>query len=93
MRADQSFQTRLRVSNPSAKSIVVSQFTSLLSILQPLLTDAGFNWTRLDGTMTIGDRSNVIEEFQSTAEDTPTILLLSLRAGNPCTCFYSPNRA
>jgi SNF2 family DNA or RNA helicase len=64
---------------------VVSQFTSLLSIFQPLLTDAGFNWTRLDGSMSIRDRLAVIEDFQSTKPDTPSVLLLSLRAGNYCT--------
>jgi DNA repair protein RAD5 len=62
--------------------IIVSQFTSLLSIMQPLLTDAGYNWSRLDGSMSIRDRLSVIDEFQNTGKDTPTVLLLSLRAGD-----------
>jgi SNF2 family DNA or RNA helicase len=53
----------------------------LLSILQPLLTDDGYSFTRLDGTMTTRARSDVIVDFQDKREDSPTILLLSLRAG------------
>ena len=74
-------QEIFRRTSPGEKAIVVSQFTSLLSIIQPLLTDSGFNYTRLDGSMSIRERLSVIEDFQSTAEGTPTVLLLSLRAG------------
>ena len=48
---------------------------------QPLLNDEGYTWTRLDGSMNTRARSAVISEFQSTAADSPTVLLLSLRAG------------
>jgi SNF2 family DNA or RNA helicase len=61
---------------------VVSQFTCLLSIIQPILSESGVNWTRLDGSMSIRDRLAVIEEFQNPGKGTPTVLLLSLRAGN-----------
>ena len=68
--------------HPRRKTVVVSQFTSLLSMLQPLLKDGGYRYTRLDGTMNTRARSDVIAEFQDTeAEDGPTVLLLSLRAG------------
>ena len=60
---------------------MVSQFTSLLSIVQPLLKDNGFKYTRLDGSMNTKERARVIADFQDTDEDTPTVLLLSLRAG------------
>jgi SNF2 family DNA or RNA helicase len=68
--------------DPTEKSIVVSQFTCLLSIIQPILSESGVNWTRLDGSMSIRDRLAVIEEFQNPGKGTPTVLLLSLRAGN-----------
>ena len=72
----------IRKENPRRKTVVVSQFTSLLSMLQPLLKDEGYRYTRLDGTMNTRARSDVIAEFQDTeAEDGPTVLLLSLRAG------------
>jgi len=71
----------IRRDKPGDKVIVVSQFTSLLSILQPLLVDAGFKFTRLDGTMSTRHRSEVIGTFQDTSTTSPTVLLLSLRAG------------
>ena len=36
---------------PEDKIVVVSQFTSFLSVLQPLLQEKNFSYTRLDGTM------------------------------------------
>jgi SNF2 family DNA or RNA helicase len=71
----------LRRDKPGEKTIIVSQFTSLLSIVQPLLNQGGYKWTRLDGTMSTRHRSEVIADFQDTSAHSPTILLLSLRAG------------
>ena len=72
---------KIRKKAPEDKTIIVSQFTSFLSIIQPLLTEQGYTWTRLDGTMSTRHRSNVIGNFQDTSPDSPKILLLSLRAG------------
>ncbi len=72
---------KIRQTKPKDKVIIVSQFTSLLSILQPLLNDHNFKWTRLDGSMTTRKRAEVIANFQDTSADAPTVLLLSLRAG------------
>jgi len=63
------------------KTIIVSQFTKLLSIIQPLLEDAGHTYTRLDGSMSQRERTSVIAEFQDPSPDSPRVLLLSLRAG------------
>ncbi|XP_059078743.1 helicase-like transcription factor isoform X2 [Tigriopus californicus] len=63
------------------KVIIVSQFTSLLSIVQPILTDRNFSWIRLDGSMNSKQRSAVVAEFQDKSQDTAEVLLLSLRAG------------
>ena len=72
----------IRKENPKTKTVVVSQFTSLLSMLQPLLENDGFRYTRLDGTMSTRTRSDVIAEFQDrVSASAPTVLLLSLRAG------------
>jgi len=84
---------------PSEKTVVVSQFTSFLSVIQvrivcvcmkrilspmlvqPLLKEEGYNFTRLDGTMSMKERSDVIADFQDSSPESPTVLLLSLRAG------------
>ena len=41
----------IREADPDDKIIGVSQFTSFLSLFQPLLTENGFKFVHLDGTM------------------------------------------
>uniref|UniRef100_A0A7N8Y939 Helicase-like transcription factor n=1 Tax=Mastacembelus armatus TaxID=205130 RepID=A0A7N8Y939_9TELE len=41
----------------------------------------GFSFVRLDGTMSQKRRTQVIQEFQSSAPNSPVIMLLSLKAG------------
>lgn len=41
----------------------------------------GFSYVRLDGTMSLKKRTQVIQEFQSSADSSPVIMLLSLKAG------------
>lgn len=41
----------------------------------------GFTFVRLDGSINQKKRTEVIREFQSSAADSPTIMLLSLKAG------------
>ncbi|XP_028251174.1 helicase-like transcription factor [Parambassis ranga] len=72
---------RLRDEDNSIKSLIVSQFTRFLSILETPLREHGFTFVRLDGTMNQSKRTQVIQEFQSSAADSPTIMLLSLKAG------------
>ncbi|HET9624258.1 MAG TPA: DEAD/DEAH box helicase, partial [Kofleriaceae bacterium] len=59
------------------RALVFSQWTSLLDLIEPHLTQAGIGFTRLDGTTT--DRAGVVAKFQ--AEDGPPVILLSLKAG------------
>eukprot|EP00111_Clytia_hemisphaerica_P020134 TCONS_00059342-protein len=73
--------TALRESDSSIKSLVVSQFTSFLDVLQRPLRRDGFHFVRLDGTMNQASRARVIEEFNTRGDYTPTIMLLSLTAG------------
>lgn len=71
----------LRDSDSSIKSLVVSQFTRFLTLLEVPLREHGFSFVRLDGTMNQKRRAQVIQEFQSSAPDSPLIMLLSLKAG------------
>ncbi len=59
------------------RSLVFSQWTSLLDRVEPLLRAADFPFTRLDGSTR--DRAGVIQSFQD--EDGPPIMLVSLQAG------------
>ncbi|KAF5623848.1 DNA repair RAD5 [Fusarium sp. NRRL 52700] len=69
----------LRREHPKMKSVVFSQFTSFLSLIEPALTRANIRFLRLDGSMAQKARAAVLDEF--TERKGFTILLLSLRAG------------
>lgn len=69
----------LRRENPTIKSVVFSQFTSFLSLLEPALARANMRFLRLDGSMAQKARAAVLQEFSESKKF--TILLLSLKAG------------
>ncbi|KAM6160186.1 helicase-like transcription factor [Erethizon dorsatum] len=71
----------LRKKNPNIKSLVVSQFTAFLSLIETPLKASGFVFTRLDGSMAQKKRVESIQCFQNTEAGSPTIMLLSLKAG------------
>nr|XP_033813689.1 helicase-like transcription factor isoform X2 [Geotrypetes seraphini] len=73
--------TELRKKNPMIKSLIVSQFTAFLSIIETPLRESGFVFVRLDGSLTQKKRIEAIQCFQSSAPESPTIMLLSLKAG------------
>jgi superfamily II DNA or RNA helicase len=59
------------------RSLVFSQWTSYLDLIEPLLQSAGIDFCRLDGTTP--NREEVVRRFQ--APDGPPVFLLSLKAG------------
>lgn len=69
----------LRKEHPKMKSVVFSQFTSFLSLIEPALARINVKFLRLDGSMAQKSRAAVLNEF--TERKGFTILLLSLRAG------------
>ena len=79
---------RIKRDNPNDKIVVVSQFTSFLSVIQGLLREQGFDYVRLDGTMNHDLRSDVIKEFQRKGKGSPKVLLLSLKVIFTITVFY-----
>ncbi|KAK8108506.1 DNA repair protein [Apiospora sp. TS-2023a] len=69
----------LRKDHPVMKSVVFSQFTSFMSLIEPALGRANMRFLRLDGSMAQKARAAVLDEFR--ASNRFTILLISLRAG------------
>ena len=69
----------LRRENPTIKSVVFSQFTSFLSLIEPALARANMRFLRLDGSMAQKARAAVLEEFKQSNKF--TVLLISLKAG------------
>ncbi|EOA19963.1 hypothetical protein CARUB_v10000214mg [Capsella rubella] len=69
-----------RQENPNTKSVVFSQFRKMLLLLEIPLKAAGFTILRLDGSMTVKKRTQVIGEFGNPEFTGPVVLLASLKA-------------
>ncbi|KAL1822503.1 hypothetical protein ACET3Z_009281 [Daucus carota] len=68
-----------RDQDPTAKSVVFSQFRKMLTLLEEPLKTAGFNVLRLDGSMNATKRAQVIKDFGEPAPNgRPMVLLASL---------------
>jgi len=59
------------------RTLVFSQFTTMLDLIAPSLDEAGISWCRLDGSTK--DRGAVVERFQS--DPSISVFLISLKAG------------
>lgn len=70
---------RIKRSSATAKSVIFSQFTSFLDILEPALTTSSIPFLRFDGSMTQKARAAVLTEFAT--RPVGCVLLLSLKAG------------
>lgn len=65
-----------RKKNPATKTIVFSQWTSFLDVIQRQLTARGFDYCRLDGSMTAARRDEAMTRLAS--DDNCTVMLASL---------------
>lgn len=65
----------------NTKSVVFSQFTSFLDLIEPQLSRHNISHLRFDGTMSQKIRAQTLRAFNVEGADSPRVLLLSLRAG------------
>ena len=70
---------QLRSDKQTIKSIVFSQFTSMLDLVEWRLNRAGFKTVKLQGSMSPGQRNSIINHFMETPS--VEIFLVSLKAG------------
>jgi DNA repair protein RAD16 len=70
---------KLRKPAQSTKSIVFSQFTSMLQLIEWRLNKAGFKCVMLEGSMTPAQREATINHFMNNVD--VDVFLVSLRAG------------
>ncbi|EFQ89060.1 hypothetical protein PTT_09071 [Pyrenophora teres f. teres 0-1] len=70
---------KTRKEEPNAKTVVFSQFTSFLDLIEPALTRDHIPFLRFDGSISQKVRAQILTEFTSSPR--PYVLLLSLRAG------------
>ncbi|KAF2106206.1 SNF2 family N-terminal domain-containing protein [Lophiotrema nucula] len=69
----------IRREHPKMKSVVFSQFTSFLDLIEPALTRDHIPFLRFDGSISQKARAHILTEFRDSPK--PLVLLLSLRAG------------
>ncbi|KAL5543034.1 hypothetical protein UlMin_010744 [Ulmus minor] len=62
------------------KSIIFSQWTSMLDLLESSLNQSFIQYRRLDGTMTLSQRDRAVKDFNTDPE--VTVMIMSLKAGN-----------
>lgn len=70
----------IRKNDPTEKTLVFSQFTSLLDLVEVPLLQRKFRYQRYDGSMTMEARADAVESFMENPEE--NIMLVSLKAGN-----------
>ncbi|EWC48529.1 DNA repair protein rad-5 [Drechslerella stenobrocha 248] len=70
---------RLRREHPGMKSVVFSQFTSFISLIEPALARERIQSLRFDGAMSQQQRAAVLARFKSHVGG--LVLLISLKAG------------
>ncbi|XP_014275911.1 transcription termination factor 2 isoform X2 [Halyomorpha halys] len=68
------------MNNSEDKVIVVSQWTSVLAILEKLLNDMGIKSVALNGKIPVKERGGIISDFNNNHRG-PKVMLLSLTAG------------
>lgn len=70
---------KTRREEKGAKTVVFSQFTSFLDLIEPALARDHIPFLRFDGSISQKQRAHILAEFTSSPK--PYVLLLSLRAG------------
>ncbi|KAI3340027.1 hypothetical protein F4824DRAFT_487519 [Ustulina deusta] len=75
---------------PDEKTLVFSQFTSFLDLMEIPISDDGYNYRRYDGSMLNGDRDAAVDDFMKKPE--VKIMLVSLRCGNAGLNLYAATR-
>lgn len=75
---------------PLIRSVVFNGWTSYLDMIGFALEDANIGFTRLDGSMTLEQRSSVLTQFRTNAGT--TVLLVSIKAGGHGLNFTAANK-
>ncbi|KAF2168317.1 hypothetical protein M409DRAFT_65759 [Zasmidium cellare ATCC 36951] len=76
---------------PPIRSVVFSGFTQYLDLIEYALDNAEIGCTRIDGTMSVKQRSQALHAFNTV--DSVRVLLVSIKAGGQGLNFTSANKA
>ena len=80
----------IRTQNPDEKCVIVSNFTSALTIIESMLTKNEWTSLRLDGSTK--DRQSLVDTFNRCSADRNFIFLLSSKAGGVGLNLIGANR-
>lgn len=80
----------LPVGEPPIRSVVFTEWTSYLDLLEYALEKAGHTFVRLDGSMNVKQRAQVLIDFKT--NPAITVLLVSIRAGGQGLNFTAANK-
>lgn len=69
-----------KTNRPGEKTILFSQFTSFLDLVQIAVKDKGLSFLRYDGSLNAKQRNEAVMTFESSVDH--NIILVSLKAGN-----------
>ena len=75
---------------PPIRSVVFTEWTSYLDLLEYALDKAGHTFVRLDGSMNVKQRAQVLIDFKT--DPAITVLLVSIRAGGQGLNFTAANK-
>jgi SNF2 family DNA or RNA helicase len=75
---------------PPIRSVVFTEWTSYLDLLEHALEKAGHTFVRLDGGMNVKQRAQVLIDFKT--DPAITVLLVSIRAGGQGLNFTAANK-
>jgi SNF2 family DNA or RNA helicase len=75
---------------PPIRSVVFTEWTSYLDLLEHALEKAGHTYVRLDGSMNVKQRAQVLIDFKT--DPAITVLLVSIRAGGQGLNFTAANK-
>ena len=75
---------------PPVRSVVFSGWTTYLDLIEFALNKNNIGFVRLDGTMSVKARSNVLDIFRS--DPSITVLLVSIKAGGQGLNFTAANK-
>jgi len=75
---------------PPIRSVVFSGWTQYLDLIEIALDNAGIKFVRLDGKMSVPQRSRVMEQFKT--DPAITVILVSIKAGGQGLNFTAANK-
>jgi SNF2 family DNA or RNA helicase len=77
-----SLLDQIRKETPDDKIVIVSNFTSALSLIEEsVLQPRNLSYQRLDGSTDLTNRQNIVDTFNKTSAERNFVFLLSSKAG------------